>query len=402
MGIFSRLIEKITVKSVAGFFGSWQTKSSPFDGEAWDNDVFRATVDAIASHAAKGRIKHVIYDKSGHIAKTVYDSPYARLVNLRPNPLMSGYDFKYKIFAQLETYTAALVWIKWTNAKPEMMVPIDFNSFELYPVAGGGYAVKFTDYEGIERLLRLEECFIVRKFYNRREASGDGNGPIYKVFDMAKASDEGFIECLNVSNKIRGLHKHKKAMIDDEDVKKSQEAFALRMAEAAKNGGIVSLDSMEEYIPLNASTYSATSAQMREVSNRIYTFLRTSEKIVQSSYSEQEGLAWYESVIEPLWEIFAQALTNACFTSKELGFGNQFIMSGGVLMGTSYQTRVNIISQTKEIGVLTINEQRELLGYDPVEGGDVRQVSLNFINANKQDEYQTGASDGSQKGEDNA
>lgn len=400
MGILSNLISKFQAKVVSGFFGNWQTRSSPFNGEAWDNDVFRATVDAIASHAAKGQIKHVVYDKTGHIKKTVYDSPYARLVNQRPNPLMSGFDFKYKIFAQLETYTAALVWIKWEKAVPTMMVPIDFNKFELYPVIGGGYAVKFTDYEGIERLLRLEECFIIRKFYNRREASGDGNTPVYKAFDMAKASDEGFVECLNVSNKIRGLHKHKKAMLDSDDVKKSQEDFAMRLNEAAKNGGIVSLDSMEEYIPLNASTYSATSAQMREISNRIYTFLRTSEKIVQSSYSEQEGLAWYESVIEPLWDMFAQALTNACFTDKELGFGNKLIMSGGVLMGTSYQTRVNIISQTKEIGVLSVNEQRELLGYEPVEGGDVRYVSLNFINADKQDEYQTGSD--SQKGENDA
>lgn len=59
-------------------------------------------------------------------------------------------------------------------------------------------------------------------------------------------------------------------------------------------------------------------------------------------------------------------------------------------MGTSYQTRMNIIAQTKEIGVLTINEQRDLLGFAPVEGGDIRLVSLNYINSTKADEYQTG------------
>ena len=63
-------------------------------------------------------------------------------------------------------------------------------------------------------------------------------------------------------------------------------------------------------------------------------------------------------------------------------------------MGTSLQTRINIISQSKEIGILTINEQRELLGYPPVEGGDIRQVSLNYINADDQSEYQSGKNDG--------
>lgn len=61
-------------------------------------------------------------------------------------------------------------------------------------------------------------------------------------------------------------------------------------------------------------------------------------------------------------------------------------------MGTSYQTRVNIIAQTKELGVLTVNEQRELLGYSPIEDGDKRLTSLNYVNADKQDEYQTGKS----------
>ena len=90
-------------------------------------------------------------------------------------------------------------------------------------------------------------------------------------------------------------------------------------------------------------------------------------------------------MLEPLWEQLAEALSNVYFTAREKGCGNKLVISGGVLMGTSYQTRVNIINTTKELGMLTINEQRELLGYAPI-----RQVSLNFINADKQDKYQTG------------
>ena len=85
-----------------------------------------------------------------------------------------------------------------------------------------------------------------------------------------------------------------------------------------------------------------------------------------------------------------EAFTNVCFSDREYDDGNRIIFTGGILTGTTYQTRVNIIRETKEIGLLTVNEQRELLGYDPIEGGDIRQVSLNYINADKQDEYQTG------------
>lgn len=388
-GLLTNFFEKFKARITSSYYGI-QARSTPFSGEAWEQDIFRATVDCIASHAAKGQVRHVILDKDGKVEKVIHNSPYAKLLNLKPNPIMTAFEFKYRMFSQLETQTTAIAYIKWNGTKPEMICPVDYRNFEFREIIGGGYAIEFTDYEGTLRQLPLEDCIVIRKFYNTRQASGDGNAPIYQVLDMSKASDEGFIECLNVSNKIRGIHKHKKAMLDKEDVEKSQNEFNERFENASKNGGIVSIDSMEEYTPLNASTYAANASQMREIANRIYTYLRTPEEIVQSKYSEQTGLAWYESKIEPLWELLSEAVTNACFTDKEKDFGNRIMVACGVLMGTSYQTRVNIIAQTKEIAILTINEQRELLGYPPVEGGDIRQVSLNFVNADKQDEYQTG------------
>ena len=68
-------------------------------------------------------------------------------------------------------------------------------------------------------------------------------------------------------------------------------------------------------------------------------------------------------------------------------------------MGTSLQTRINIIAQSKEIGILSINEQRELLGYPPVEGGDKRLVSLNYIDSEDQSEYQSGKKDKNDNGD---
>lgn len=395
MGLLGKFFAKY-IPTYTGYYG-YQARSAPFNGEAWQQDIFRATVDCIATHAAKGQAKHVVLDEYGKIKKIIHNSPYTKLLNMRPNPIMSAFEFKYRMVAQLETQTTAIAYIKWDGVKPEMICPVDYRQFEFYEIKGGGYAIEFIDYEGILRILPLEDCIIIRKFYNGRQASGDGNEPIYKVLDMSKASDEGFIECLTVSNKVRGLHKHKKAMLDREDVQKSQEDFAERFSKAAKEGGIVSIDSLEEYTPLTPNTYAANASQMKEISGRIYTYLRTPEEIVQSKYSEQVGLAWYESKIEPIWELFAEAMTNACFTDREKDVGNRILFAGGVMMGTGYATRVNIINMTKELGLLTINEQREILGYAPIEGGDKRLASLNFVNADKQDEYQIG-DNGNQEG----
>ena len=388
MGLFSNIWNAIKVRYTTGYWG-YQARSSPYNGDAWEHDIIRGIVDAIATHASKGRIKHVIVDENGKITKTIHNSKIAKLLNEKPNDVMSGIELKYRFFAQLETHTTAVMYIEFEKAEAKAIYPVDYSNFEFYKVKGGGYAIKFRDYQGKEMILPLECCVIARKFYNNRQAAGDGNEPIYKVLNMAKASDEGFIEALSVSNKVRGLLKQKKAMLDPKDVKAGQDTFTERFREAAKNGGIVATDPTEEFTALNVNAYSANAAQTKEISNRFYNYFRTPEEIVQGKYSEQTGLAWYESKIEPLWEMLAEAVSNVYFTSREIGHGNRIVVSGGVLMGTSYQTRVNIITNTRELGILTINEQRELLGYGPVEGGDIRQVSLNYINADKQDEYQS-------------
>jgi HK97 family phage portal protein len=403
VGLLSNVFGKVVYKLMNGYYG-YRATSSPWNKDAYEQETVRAIIDCIATHAAKGQAMHVILDKDGRIKEIKRNSTYAKMINQKPNPLMSGFDFKYRIISALETKTASAVFVKWKEGSkpiiPEIMIPIDFDRYEILPIIGGGYAIQFNDFEGVQRQLNIEDVVFLRKFYTNNEVSGDGNAPIYNTLDMIKASDTGFIEALTVSNKVRGLYQHKKAMLDPDDVQKSQDDFAKRFEAAAAKGGIVGIDSMENYAPLNVTPYSANAAQMKAVRDNLYTYWRVNENIVKSQYSEQEGHAFAESVIEPHWQRLGEAFTNVCFSAGERDAGNRIIFTGGVLIGTTYATRVAIIRDTKEIGLLTINEQRELLGYDPVEGGDIRQVSLNFINADKQDEYQTGKGDnnGDQKG----
>lgn len=397
MGILSNFFSKIKYKIVNSFSG-YSAKSAKWNKDTYEQETVRAIIDCIATHTAKGKALHVVVDENDRIVEIKRQSPYAKLINKKPNPLMSGFDFKYKLITQLEHRTMAAAYVKWAKGQdgvvPEAIIPIDYKQMEICEIVGGGYAIQFEDMEGKLWQLPSEKVIILRKFYNGKDISGDGNGPIYNTLDMIQASDDGFIEALSVSNKVRGLYKHKKAMLDPKDVQNSQEEFSKRFADAAEKGGVVGIDSMEEYTPLNITPFTATSAQMKAVRDNLYTYWRICENVVKSCYSEQEGHAFAESIIEPRWLQMGEAFTNVCFSEREYDDGNRIIFTGGILTGTTYQTRVNIIRETKEIGLLTVNEQRELLGYDPIAGGDIRQVSLNYINADKQDEYQTGKENG--------
>ena len=387
MGLFDKLFGKVQVSYI--YSGS-SARSAPYDKEAYENEVVRAVIDCIATHCAKADAMHVIVDKDGRIKEIKRNSPFVKLLNQRPNELMTGFDLKYKLITHLEAYTTALCYIKWDGTNPKAMIPIGYNSFEILPVSGGGYAVQFYDYNGMQYALPLEDVIIIRKFFNSRDVAGDGNSPVYNTLTMLKAADEGLEQAVKVSNKVRGLLKQKKAMLSEADVRKATEAFNARFQHAANNGGVIGVDSMEEYIPLNVEPWSANAAQMKAIRDRILMYWRVSEAVLTSNYTENQGQAFYESVIEPRLIQLGQALTNACFTQSERDHGNRIIFNSSSVMSASLQTRINLLNATRETGELTPNERRELIGFPPVEGGDERLVSLNYVKAKDQSKYQTG------------
>jgi HK97 family phage portal protein len=387
MGLLSKLFGSINIRYI---FGGVSARSAPFSREAYEQEVVRAVIDCIATHAAKAEAMHVILDKDGRVKEIKRNSPYVKLLNQKPNPLMTGYDLKYKLITHVEANTTALCYVKWNGTMPEAMIPIPNSSFEILPIDGGGYAVRFSDDNGAQITLNIEDVVVLRKFFNSRDVGGDGNDPIYNTLDMMKASDEGLLEALSVSNKVRGLLKQKKAMLSSADVADSTNKFTERFQAAAEKGGIVGIDSMEEYTPLNVTPWAANALQMKEIRDNILRYWRISNAVLMSDYTESQWMAFYESVIEPRLIQMGQAFTNVCFTQRERDAGNRIIFNSSILLNTAMQTKVNILSASKEIGLFTKNEMREMFGYSPVEGGDEAQVSLNYVKATDQSKYQTG------------
>lgn len=397
IGVFSNFIDLFRPKLVSLGIGAGRSK--PYSKEVYEQETVRAIIDCIASHVAKAEAMHVVVDKHGRTKQIKRDSIYARLLNQRPNGLMSGYDLKYKLAAQLQDKTTAMAFIKWEGLTPKAIVPIQYRNFEFYGIKGGGYAVCFTDEtDGEEYVLNVEDVVILRKFYNRSMLQGDGNGPIYNTLSMIKASDEGMAEALTVANKVRGLLKQKKSMLAPADVQKSTDDFVERFQKAAKEGGIVGIDAMEEYHPLTVTPWSANAAQMKEIRENLFYFWRINEHILKSNYNADQWTAFHEGVLEPILIQMGQAFTNACFTPREQAAGNRIIFSASALMHASMNDKVQLVRETKEIGMMTTNEQREVFGLPPVEGGDERLVSLNYIQQSDMSKYQTGA-EGSKGGE---
>lgn len=383
-------------------FGKWVTRvlysdsahSTPFDRNLYEQETVRAIIDCIASHAAKAEAMHVILDDKNRIKEIKRNSPYVRLLNEKPNPLMTGYDMKYRLITQLEKDTTAYCYIKWKTVGnvvvPEMMIPIDSSASSVYPVEGGGYALKFNGISGEEYTVPLEDVVVLRKYYCDNEVYGGGNLPVYNTLNMLKASDEGLLNALSVANKVRGLLKQKQAQLDPADVIAATERFDAQFERAAAKGGVVGVDSMEDYTPLTVTPWAASSAQTKDIRDNLLRNWRMNDDILMSKYNAEQWQAFYESVIETILMAESQAFTAACFTPTERAFGNRIIFTSDSMQYMSLASKTTLVQATMQLGMFTKNEYRAMFGYAPIEKGDEPLVSLNYVKESDQSKYQTG------------
>ena len=127
---------------------------------------------------------------------------------------------------------------------------------------------------------------------------------------------------------------------------------------------------------------------MNAIQEKIYNYLGVTKSIVNSSYTEDEFSAFYESTIEPLAVALGMEFTSKIFTEREQAFGNAVIFESGRLQFTSNKTKVSLIKELMPFGLLTVNQALEILNLPAVQNGDTRLQSLNFIDQAAATAYQ--------------
>lgn len=75
-------------------------------------------------------------------------------------------------------------------------------------------------------------------------------------------------------------------------------------------------------------------------------------------------------------------------TRGQLERGEQIIFYSERLQYASWNTKVQAIEKLMGLGILSLNESRALLGFEPIEGGNRRLQSLNYVDADKANDYQ--------------
>lgn len=362
---------------------------SSFDGELYDSDVVRTCIDAIARNAAKLKAKHIRRTQGGVISAR---SELEWLLQVRPNQYMNAYDFLYKVVSQLYSNNNAFVYIHVDRGVIKGFYPLSFSSIEFKEYEGELYA-QFTFRTGHRITVPYTALIHLRRRFNRDDIFGESDHKAFRpTLNLIQTVNQGIVNAIKSSARLRGILKYS-TTLRPEDLKAARDNFVADYLSIDNDGGIGAIDSKFDFVPADMKAQMADDKQMAIIRDNAYRFFGVNEKIIQGTYNEDEWNAFYSSTLEPLAIQLSLEMTAKCFTDRELGFGNEIVYSANRLTYASNQTKVNMAKELMPFGLLTVNEMREVFELEPVEGGDKRLVSLNYVDADKQNKYQIGEGD---------
>ena len=237
----------------------------------------------------------------------------------------------------------------------------------------------------------LSEIAVLRRHFNSNELLGDSNDAIMNTLELAYTQSEGMNEAIKNSAQIRGILKYNQTLAN-EKLKEKKNAFMEDYLSMNNNGGVIPLDAMLEYTPLKPSDVQIDTSQMEVVKKKIYDYLGINENIITGNYDENQWQAFFESVIEPFSIQISSELTDKVFSEREKAFSNRIVFESSKLQYASNQSKATIIKELLPLGLLTINEARDLMNLARVEDGDERIQSLNYIEKTLAKNYQMGGS----------
>lgn len=374
-------IERNTAQQFEMLTGGFKSLSQ-FSGDAYSNDIYRSAVDAIARHIAKLSGKHV------NNTKDFSNYKINRILQNRPNPYMSGYDFLYKIATQYYLFNNAFILVQKDNkGNLRNLYPLTPSSVEYVVDGVGEMYLKFLFNDGAVVHFHLSEIAVLRRHFNSNELLGDNNDAIMNTLQLAYTQNEGMTEAIKNSAQIRGILKYNQALSPSK-LKEAKEEFTNNYLSMANNGGVVPLDTSMDYQQLNISDVQVDTSQIKVIKQKIYEYLGINEAIVTGSYDENTWQAFFESVIEPFAIQLSSELTEKVFTEREQSFSNRIIFESSKLQYASNQSKSTIIKELLPLGLLTINEARDLMNLPHVEDGDERIQSLNYIEKTLAKNYQ--------------
>lgn len=342
-----------------------------WNGNVYESDLIRSCVRPYARAVGKAVAKHVRRTvKDDTVKVEINPEPYLRFLLEEPNPLMSMQVLQEKVATQLMLNNNAFILI----VRDSMGYPC-----ELYPVPctmaesiikDNRIFLKFYYKNGTNNVVPYDDVIHIRNDYNENDIFG--TSPVKALTELMEAvgsADRSVKNAVKNSGVVRWMLKFTNSM-RPEDLKDNVKSFVDNYLNYESDTfGAAGVDAKVDAQRIEPTDYVPNAAITKQLTERVYSFFNTNEKIVNSTYTEDEWISYYEAVIEPTVSQMSAEFTRKLFTRRERGFGNKIVFESSNLTFASMQTKLSLAGFVDR-AIMSPNEVRAILNLAPVDGGD--------------------------------
>ena len=347
------------------------------------NDTYMSAVNTHARHLSK--------IKPGAFLNNRKDKSYlTKILSLKPNPIMEAGAFWEKVCRNYYTENNVFIYLDWDLTKLKaplkgMWILDPLNIDIRYSEDYNEFFFQFN-IQGKIITTSLENIVHIPRHVGDSEIFGEQSPAIDSVLKVINTNYEGLENAIKTSAFLRFVINTTTLMTEKQ---KEQKAKDFATTYLSKDGtGIAYLDSSSELTQVNSDGKYANADTMKILETKILNYLNISTEILQGNFTEDQWQSYYETNIEPLVNKIQNELTIKIFTDREYDMGNRILISSNDLQVVSTASKIDLLTNSKEIGLFTINEYRHLFNMPPIDEGNNRVVSLNYISSNIADDYQ--------------
>lgn len=186
------------------------------------------------------------------------------------------------------------------------------------------------------------------------------------------------------SNKLRGFLKINAAISSQNNNFKDTALNQLRaMQEVASYNGLGVLDGKSELVELKNDYSTIPPETVSIIKREILNGFGFSESLLTGEYTEDDYRHFFDNVLAPIVNEFQTELTYKLLTTyARINTGDKqsferIAVSVDAFRFAGVSQLIKLAAANTNGAYLTVNEVRKLMGFDPVEGGDVFRTNLN-------------------------
>jgi HK97 family phage portal protein len=388
MGIFDfwRKKEKKTGLHYAPTNGGGLPFYTSFGENVYASDIVVQSIRCKANEFKKLDPRHIRTTNGAQAV--VNDSSISRVLK-RPNEFMTQSDFLEKITILRELTKNVFIYPTWYKTKGGEryytgLYPLKPSEVSYMTDDAGTLYIKMRFANGYETTLPADSVIHWRKDYGVNDYfggsmfGGNDNAGLLTMLERYDQLTQSIAKALEVSCNINAIVNYN-SYNDDADMQRKRKEFEKDLQE--NKSGILFTDLKMEVEKFPRDVKLVDAETLKFFHDTILRANGTSLAILNGDYTKAQKEAYYEHALEADIKGLGQAMSRVIFTDREAAFGNEIILYPNAITFMSMENKLTALQTGLPAGIFTKNEARELLGYAPIEGGDVMPRGYNEVDA---------------------